>query len=77
MIEAIKITSSQDQETARKIREEVFVKEQNVPLEEEYDQYEAESTHFLAFYYKNACGTARRRFKNAVFARTSTSSRFL
>ena len=62
MIEAIKITSSQDQETARKIREEVFVKEQNVPLEEEYDQYEAESTHFLAFYDKTPCGTARWRF---------------
>jgi predicted GNAT family N-acyltransferase len=47
---------------ASHIREEVFVKEQNVPKEDEYDQYESVSTHFLAYWGSTPCGTARWRF---------------
>jgi len=62
MIEVRKIDTPQEQEIAHKIREEVFVKEQNVPFEEEYDNYEQTSVHFLAFYQGKPCGTARWRF---------------
>ncbi|MCS6796676.1 MAG: GNAT family N-acetyltransferase, partial [Raineya sp.] len=62
MIEVRKIQEQADLLKAFAIRKEVFVKEQNVPAEEEYDQYEQESTHFLAFYENQPCGTARWRF---------------
>jgi predicted GNAT family N-acyltransferase len=62
MIEVRKIETPQEQAIAHKIREEVFVKEQNVPFEEEYDEYEQTSVHFLAFYEGKPCGTARWRF---------------
>jgi len=62
MIEVRKIETPQEQEIAHKIREEVFVKEQNVPFAEEYDEYEQTSVHFLAFYEGKPCGTARWRF---------------
>ncbi|HET8858920.1 GNAT family N-acetyltransferase [Marivirga sp.] len=45
------------------IREEVFVKEQKVAPEEEYDEFEEISTHFIATDDNgNSCGTARWRF---------------
>ncbi|MDJ1504524.1 GNAT family N-acetyltransferase [Xanthocytophaga agilis] len=44
------------------IRETVFVKEQHVSKEEEYDEFEASSRHFLAYYEGNPCGTARWRY---------------
>lgn len=62
LIEVIKISENHQKKIAHKIREEVFVKEQNVPAEEEYDQYEDTATHFLAFYDGKPCGTARWRF---------------
>jgi predicted GNAT family N-acyltransferase len=62
MIEVRKIETPQEQAIAHKIREEVFVKEQNVPFAEEYDEYEQTSVHFLAFYEGKPCGTARWRF---------------
>jgi len=62
MIEVRKIETPQEQAIAHKIREEVFVKEQNVPFAEEYDEHEQTSVHFLAFYEGKPCGTARWRF---------------
>ncbi len=62
MIEVKKIQTQEDLQKAFAIRKEVFVQEQNVPASEEYDQYEAESKHFLAFYEGIPCGTARWRF---------------
>jgi predicted GNAT family N-acyltransferase len=62
LLKVIKIDTPLHQLAARQIREEVFVKEQNVPREEEYDAYEETSTHYLAFYEQNPCGTARWRF---------------
>ncbi|MBL6963734.1 MAG: GNAT family N-acetyltransferase [Bacteroidetes bacterium] len=47
-------------EQVRQIREEVFVEEQNVPLEIEYE-FEEESIHYLAFYEDEAIATARYR----------------
>lgn len=44
------------------IRREVFVVEQAVPEEEEYDEYEAESHHYLARVNGLPAATARWRF---------------
>lgn len=58
-----KITDQQMLDQAFAIRETVFVEEQNVPKDEEYDEYEDTSVHFLAVDEQGrACGTARWRF---------------
>lgn len=58
-----KITDQQALDEAFAIRQKVFVEEQNVPREEEYDEYEKSSVHFLALNEEGqACGTARWRF---------------
>lgn len=49
-------------EEAKKIRYEVFVIGQNVPPEEEIDEFEDESFHFLAFLNDTPAGAARWRF---------------
>ena len=51
-----------DLELAKKIRYEVFVVGQNVPPEEEIDQYEDISYHFLALVDEVPAGAARWRF---------------
>jgi len=45
----------------REIRDVVFIQEQAVSVEEEYDEFETSSTHFLAFLDGEAAGTARWR----------------
>jgi len=47
--------------TIRKIRYEVFVLEQKVDEEEEYDEFEETSHHFLALADEKPVGTARWR----------------
>lgn len=54
-----KVSTLEDKETCYKIRIEVFVHEQSVPLEDEIDAEDSISTHFLAFYNNEAVGTAR------------------
>lgn len=41
------------------IRTAVFIKEQNVPVELEWDEFDNDSTHILAYYNDKAVGTAR------------------
>jgi predicted GNAT family N-acyltransferase len=41
--------NTQEREYAYMIRKKVFVDEQNVPIEEEIDQYEEDSTHFVLY----------------------------
>ncbi|MGG4267280.1 GNAT family N-acetyltransferase [Peribacillus simplex] len=41
--------NTQELENAYMIRKKVFVQEQKVPLEEEIDEYEDESTHFVLY----------------------------
>ncbi|CAM5203409.1 putative GNAT family N-acyltransferase OS=Ureibacillus acetophenoni OX=614649 GN=SAMN05877842_113120 PE=4 SV=1 [Ureibacillus acetophenoni] len=58
------ITSNEDLETAFSIRKEVFVKEQGVPLSDEFDQFDhLDSTckHILVFYNGQPVGTGRLR----------------
>src|SRR5690554_8002493 len=61
MIKVIKVISGADLESVFNIRETVFVKEQEVPQEEEYDDFEESSTHFLAMVGNEPAGTARWR----------------
>lgn len=61
MITTGKITNEQDLQAAFKIREQVFVQEQHVPRDAEYDQYEPEAHHYLATYEGVPCGAARWR----------------
>lgn len=67
MIEVLPIASPADLDSAFAIRREVFVDEQHVSPDEEYDEYEVSSTHFLARIDGTPCGTARwRRTSNGV-----------
>lgn len=53
--------NEEELKTAFGIREKVFVDEQNVPAEDEYDEFETVARHFLAFFDSVPCGTARWR----------------
>lgn len=61
MISVEKIAHQEDMDTVFHIRETVFVKEQKVSPEEEYDEYESLSSHFLARVDGVPAGTARWR----------------
>ncbi|GAA4425896.1 GNAT family N-acetyltransferase [Pontibacter saemangeumensis] len=61
MIELKRIEQEQDLKTAFRIREQVFVAEQQVPRDAEYDQYENTAHHYLAIYHGVPCGAARWR----------------
>lgn len=63
MVNIIKIESKSDLQAAFKIREDVFVIEQNVDRDEEYDEFEDSSIHFLALIDNKPVGTARWRVK--------------
>lgn len=43
------VENKEEREHAYNIRKEVFVEEQHVPIEEEIDQYEEESAHFVLY----------------------------
>lgn len=67
MITVLPITTPADLDAAFLIRRRVFVDEQNVPAEEEYDEFETTSLHFLARVDGVPAGTARwRRTSNGV-----------
>ena len=55
------ISSKQDLEVAFSIRHAVFVMEQNVPENIEWDKFEKTSTHILACFNEKPIGTARWR----------------
>lgn len=56
------ISSADDLEKAIKIRREVFIDEQNVPEEEELDEFDQTATHLLAFEEMEPVGTCRWRW---------------
>lgn len=62
VIKTIKATNPDSIRQAQEIRYDVFVTGQGVPAEEEIDQYEGDSFHFLAFADNVPCGAARWRF---------------
>jgi len=53
------IAKTCDLETCLYLRREVFVEEQNVPEQEEVDEYDASAIHLLAFEDDTPVGTAR------------------
>jgi predicted GNAT family N-acyltransferase len=61
MIALKRIEQEQDRAVAYKIREQVFVVEQQVPREAEYDEFEGVAKHYLATYAGVPCGAARWR----------------
>lgn len=59
-----RITLESDLEKAFQIRKEVFVKEQGVPLEDEFDEcdkLDGQCEHILVYYHEKAVGTGRLR----------------
>lgn len=61
MITIKEIINRKDLKTAQEIRYEVFVVGQNVPVEDEIDEFEMDANHYLAFLNNNPVGAARWR----------------
>lgn len=61
-IKAFTTADKQESELAYAIRRKVFVEEQNVSPEEEYDEFEDKSRHFLLMADGQPAGTARWRY---------------
>lgn len=51
---------------AYSVRKTVFVEEQNVPLEEEIDQYEEDAIHFVLYDADHAVGAGRFRIVEGI-----------
>jgi predicted GNAT family N-acyltransferase len=49
----------EDKTTLRKIRSQVFIKEQNVPEDMEWDEFDSNASHFLALENNQAIACAR------------------
>lgn len=62
VVRVCKIQTDEEQQKAFAIRWKVFVEEQNVPAEEELDEFEKVARHFIAYADSKAVGTARWRF---------------
>ncbi|MEQ9440172.1 MAG: GNAT family N-acetyltransferase [Cyclobacteriaceae bacterium] len=61
-MEVRKATTEQDRQHAFQVRNVVFVQEQQVASEDEYDVYDETASHFIAYdNHQQACGTARWR----------------
>ncbi len=61
LIEVFKISSDQLLQQAYQIRRQVFMEEQGVSLEDEFDGFDDKSVHYLATYDNIPAGTARWR----------------
>lgn len=78
MITVKQVKTDEDFKTCLMIRRKVFIKEQDVPENLEVDEYESESTHFLAFFEGKPAATGRlRTLQNKVkFERIATLKEF-
>ena len=63
-VSVLKVTTDDDFQRALKVRYEVYVIGQMVPLNEEVDEFEDESHHYLAVADDKAVGAARWRVTN-------------
>lgn len=61
MIQVIRAERAQDRSAAFRVREQVFVLEQQVPREAENDAFEETARHYLAYCEGVPCGAARWR----------------
>ncbi|MGI6563423.1 MAG: GNAT family N-acetyltransferase [Clostridia bacterium] len=66
IFEVIRIQKEEDFSASRTIRKTVFVDEQMVPAENEFDEYETESVHVLVRLNGKPVGTGRIRPKDGV-----------
>ncbi|MCD8502354.1 MAG: GNAT family N-acetyltransferase [Bacillaceae bacterium] len=55
------VTNAKQRQDALDVRMKVFVEEQKVPAEEEIDEHEDTSTHFVVYDHNNAAGAGRLR----------------
>ncbi|HYK72546.1 MAG TPA: GNAT family N-acetyltransferase [Pseudoneobacillus sp.] len=60
------VSTEEELQDAFTIRKKVFVEEQNVPLEEEIDQFEDDSTHFVLYNDEQAIGAGRFRILDGL-----------
>ena len=68
-MEVKKVTTKEELEQAFQLRIDVFVHEQGVPLDDEFDVFdtlEAECDHLLVFYEGEAIGTGRLRIVEGI-----------
>ncbi|OIS63963.1 GNAT family N-acetyltransferase [Bacillus subtilis] len=63
-MEAVIVKNEEQLKDAFYVREEVFVKEQNVPAEEEIDELENESEHIVVYDGEKPVGAGRWRMKD-------------
>lgn len=63
-MEAVIAKNEEQMKDAFYVRKEVFVKEQNVPAEEEIDELENESEHIVVYDGDQPVGAGRWRLKN-------------
>ncbi len=61
MIRVKKVETDQELKEAFKVREVVFIDEQECPPEEEFDGFDDESIHFIAYISGEPVGTSRYR----------------
>ncbi|MFT2008009.1 GNAT family N-acetyltransferase [Pontibacter sp. 13R65] len=61
VIEIIRIERETEKQLALQVRREVFVQEQGVPADAEYDVHDSTATHYLARYAGAPVGAARWR----------------
>jgi predicted GNAT family N-acyltransferase len=60
------VTNEQELADAFEVRKTVFIHEQNVPEEEEIDQFESDSIHFVLYDNGKAAGAGRFRVLDGV-----------
>ncbi|HLR79413.1 MAG TPA: GNAT family N-acetyltransferase [Bacillota bacterium] len=58
------VETNRQREQAERIRMTVFVKEQNVPVELELDEYDQEAIHFIGYQDGQPIAASRLRFMN-------------
>ncbi|MFT6053171.1 MAG: putative GNAT family N-acyltransferase [Roseivirga sp.] len=61
MIRVKRIDNQEELDQAFAIREKVFIEEQECDRDEEFDEFDAESVHFIAYYRGTVAGTSRYR----------------
>ncbi|KYG81990.1 putative GNAT family N-acyltransferase [Roseivirga ehrenbergii] len=61
MIRVKKVENKEELDLAFAVREKVFIEEQLCDREEEFDEFDPESTHFIAYYQGEPAGTSRYR----------------
>jgi predicted GNAT family N-acyltransferase len=60
------VDNEEQLQDAYSVRKIVFVEEQNVPLEEEIDQYEEDATHFVLYDEDQSVGAGRFRVVSGI-----------